>query len=248
MVQIVGILNITPDSFSDGNLYFDTNKAILRTHQLFEEGANLVDIGAESTRPGAQPLTPDQEWERLEPVLCKLINEFPHSLSVDTYHPETAEAALNLGDVIINDVTGLNNPKMISVILKFKAKIVISHSPDINVQLAHRGKLIGDIQQIRSELLDKALMLESKGLKHENIILDPGIGFGKTMKINRELLSFAKLIKEYPVMIGYSKKRFLGDNRMKLKPNIAAGKIAIKSGAAYIRVHDVKSHAEQLLK
>jgi dihydropteroate synthase len=242
MVKLVGVLNVTPDSFSDGNLFLKPEVAKDQARKLFNDGASLVDIGAESTRPGAQPLTSEEEWQRLEPVLKELIKDFTDRLSVDTYHPETVKKALELGDVIINDVTGMNNPAMVEVVTSSNARCIISHLPGSDIQAVHQGQLIDDIDQVVRELLQRAAILESRGLKRELIILDPGIGFGKTPELNRELLSFARLVPDYPVMIGYSKKRFLGEKRMKLEPNLEAGRIAIKAGAAYLRVHDVAGH------
>jgi dihydropteroate synthase len=246
MVQLVGILNITPDSFSDGNQFLEPKKAIEQAMKLFSDGAALVDVGAESTRPGAAKLTPDQEWQRLEPVLEELLEHFPGKLSVDTYHPETAKRALNLGDVIINDVTGMNNSAMVEVVTQHQARCIISQLPATDTQTAHDGELITDQERVKSDLLAKASLLQSKGLKHSRIILDPGIGFGKTPELNRTLLSFAEQLPNYQVMIGYSCKRFLGDHRMELAPNLAAGRIAIAAGAAYLRVHDVAGHRQLL--
>jgi len=247
MVQLVGILNVTPDSFSDGNQFIEPIAAIKQAEKLFKDGASLVDVGAESTRPGAIKLKPDQEWQRLEPVLRELLKRFPKKLSVDTYHPETAEKVLNLGDVIINDVTGMNNPDMIEVVTRFKASCIVSQLPASDTQAAHTGKLIDDQQVIKSDLMQKAKLLEAKGLERNQIILDPGIGFGKTPELNWKLLRFAEQLPEYPVMIGYSRKRFLSEHRMELQTNLAAGRIAITVGAAYLRVHDVAGH-RQLLK
>ncbi|HUD10583.1 MAG TPA: dihydropteroate synthase [Candidatus Saccharimonadales bacterium] len=246
MVQLVGILNVTPDSFSDGNQFLEPEKAIERVIKLFKDGAALVDIGAESTRPGATKLTPDQEWQRLEPVLEKLLKRFSGKLSVDTYHPETAERALKLGEVIINDVTGMNNMAMIEVVSRFRARCIVSQLPAADTQTAHDGALINDQTIIKNDLLAKANLLKSKGLKHSQIILDPGIGFGKTPELNQKLLRFAEQLPDYQVMIGYSRKRFLGDHRMELEPNLAAGRIAIAAGAAYLRVHDVAGHRQLL--
>lgn len=246
MVQLVGILNITPDSFSDGNQFLEPDRAIAQATKLFKDGASLVDIGAESTRPGAIKLTPDQEWQRLEPVLEELVQRFPGKLSVDTYHPETAERALDLGDFIINDVTGMNNPAMVELITRLGARCIISQLPGIDTQAAHDGELIDDQERIRKDLLTKASLLESKGLKRDQIILDPGIGFGKSPELNQKLLKFAKQLPGYRVMIGYSRKRFLGEHRMKLEPNLEAGKVAIAAGAAYLRVHDVAGHRQLL--
>jgi dihydropteroate synthase len=246
MVQLVGILNVTPDSFSDGNQFLEPDKAIKRATELLQEGARLVDIGAESTRPGAMALTTTEEWQRLEPILGRLLKLFPGQLSVDTYHPETAEKALSLGDVVINDVTGMNNPAMVAVVIKHQARCIISHLPGRDIQAAHQGKLLSNIQEVRDDLLKRAELLESQGLERQKIILDPGIGFGKTPELNHELLRFAAQTPDYQVMIGYSRKRFLGEQRMELEPNLEAGKIAINSGAAFLRVHDVAGHQRLL--
>lgn len=242
MVQLVGILNITPDSFSDGNQFLEPDKAAAHAKKLFQDGAALVDLGAESTRPGATALTADEEWQRLEPVLRRLLELFPGKLSVDTHHPETAERALALGDVIINDVTGMNNPGMVAVVTKHHARCIVSQLPGTDIQAAHRGELLTSIDTVRNDLLQKAELLEKQGLTRQQIILDPGIGFGKTPELNRALLSFAEQVPDYQVMIGYSRKRFLGEQRMELQPNLEAGRIAIRAGAAFLRVHDVAGH------
>lgn len=246
MTQIIGILNITPDSFSDGGLYDDFDDAIARAEKMFADGAAFVDIGAESTRPGAQQLTPAEEWHRLSPILSYLLKKYPGKISVDTYHPETAAMALGLGDVIINDVTGMNNPGMIEAITSHKARCIISHLPGADIQKAHKEAPVSAVGQVKNDLLAKAALLESKGVPRKNIWLDPGIGFGKTMELNKQLLGFAKELAGYKVVIGYSRKRFLGDERMELAPNLEAGKLVIASGADYIRVHDVSGH-QQLL-
>ncbi|HKX73544.1 MAG TPA: dihydropteroate synthase [Candidatus Saccharimonadales bacterium] len=247
MVKLVGILNITPDSFSDGGKFVDPAAALAQAEQLFKDGASLVDVGAESTRPGATPLTADEEWARLEPVLGELVRRYPGKISLDTYHPETAERALALGDVIINDVTGMNNPAMVDVVARHRARCIVSHLPSTDVQAAHYQQLIDDIEIVKNDLLAKLALLGDRGLPPENIILDPGIGFGKTSGLNGALLSFARLVPGHDVMVGYSRKRFLGEDRMLLGPNLKAGRTAIASGAAYIRVHDVAGHNQLLL-
>lgn len=242
MVRLVGILNVTPDSFSDGGLYEDPHTALQRASRLFDEGASLVDVGAESTRPGAKPISNREEWQRLMPVLQRLIEQFPEQISVDTYHPETAAKALELGDVIINDVTGFRDPAMVELVLKHKARCIVSHLPAVDPQAAHAGKLVASVEQVKNDLLRKAAELQQGGLPQGHIVLDPGIGFGKTEELNWELLKFAQQVPDYPVMIGYSRKRFLGEDRMDLEPNLAAGQIAMQAGAAYLRVHDVAGH------
>ena len=246
MVQLVGILNITPDSFSDGGLFVDPAKALAHAAQLFADGAALVDVGAESTNPRSQPLTAAQEWARLAPVLPALLRAYPGQISLDTYHPETAEKALALGDVIINDVTGMADPAMITVVARHHARCIVSHMPAATAQAAHTQAPLTTVAQVRDDLLAKEAALVRRGIPRDRIILDPGIGFGKTPELNRQLLSFAAEVPDRPVMIGYSRKRFLGEHRMELAPNIAAGRIAVAAGAAFLRVHDVAGHRSML--
>jgi dihydropteroate synthase len=241
-VQLVGVLNVTPDSFSDGGKFMEPEAALAQAAQLFADGASLIDVGAESTRPHAQTLTPAEEWDRLELVLPELVKRYPGKLSLDTYHPETAGRALDYGELIINDVTGLNNPAMVEMVVRLGARCIVSHLPAREVQTAHEQEPVSDIAVVRDDLLAKLSMLEGRGVPAERIILDPGIGFGKTMELNRQLLEFAKYVPGQAVMIGYSRKRFLGEHRMELEPNLAAGRIAIAAGAAYLRVHDVAGH------
>lgn len=244
MVKLVGILNITPDSFSDGGLFVDPQKALAHAAQMFADGADLIDVGAESTNPRSTPLTAAQEWQRLEPVLPALLQKYPGKVSLDTYHPETAQKALQLvPDVIINDITGMQNPAMVEVVARYKAHCIISQLPATDAQTAHTEKYLQDAQEVLQDLLAKQKLLVSKGVPAGNIILDPGIGFGKTPELNRELLTFAALVPGTKIMIGYSRKRFLGEHRMELAPNLMAGKLATKSGAEYLRVHDVAGHA-----
>jgi dihydropteroate synthase len=246
MVKLVGILNITPDSFSDGDLFLDPERAVLHAEQLFADGANLVDIGAESTRPGAGLVTSAEEWRRLKYVLEWFSTLYPGKLSLDTYHPETVKRALAVRRFIINDITGLHDPAMIDLIVEHQVRCIIGHVPGGNVRAAHKMKPIDNIQAVIDDLLAKAASLEAKGLGRGKIILDPGIGFGKTPELNWRLLKFAEHISDYRVMIGYSRKRFLGDKRMELETNLAAGRVAVAAGAAYLRVHDVAGHRQLL--
>ncbi|MEK7594098.1 MAG: dihydropteroate synthase [Patescibacteria group bacterium] len=246
MVKIVGILNVTPDSFSDGGLYSAPEVAVQRTEELFRDGADLVDIGAESTRPEATPITWQEEWGRLSPILPKLIPVYGERLSLDTYHPETAEAALNIGPIIINDVSGMSEA-MMDIVAKYQARCVIGHIPEgTDTKTAHEGDLIDDVEVVVRDLMVKVDKIQAKGLAKEKIYLDPCIGFGKTQALNEKLLEFAKEVPDFPVMIGYSKKRFLGtdDERKDKKKNQDAGQTATDAGAAYLRVHDVEWYSE----
>ncbi len=242
MTKLVGILNITPDSFSDGGLFIDPQKAIDRAEQLFRDGADIIDVGAESTNPYSNPLHWQEEWSRLETVLQTLIPRYPNKISLDSYHPETIEQAFAIGPIIINDVTGMNNPYMIKTAVKHQARCIISHLRGDSVQGAHTGKLINDMNVVQSDLLEREAILIKKGIAPEHIVLDPGIGFGKTPELNRQLLRFASTMPGKSIMIGYSRKRFLGERRMELEPNLEAGRIAVESGASYLRVHDVRGH------
>lgn len=243
MTRLVGILNVTPDSFSDGGQFFAPDAAIAHAEELFAQGAGMVDIGAESTRPGARPLTDDEEWERLEPVLSALIPRYPGRLSIDSYHPGTIKRALELGDIVVNDITGLQNPAMFELVARHKPRVIISHLPATDAQTAHQQEPIASAKRVRDDLQRVADQLETAGVPRDRIILDPGIGFGKTMELNWELLKFAELMPDYAVMIGHSRKRFLGEHRMEIAPNLEAARIAIDHGAAYLRVHDVAAHA-----
>jgi len=249
-VKLVGILNVTPDSFSDGGKFLDPSKAIEHARQLFADGATLVDVGGESTSPWSSPLSEDKEWERLEPVLKELVKEFPGKILVDTYHPHTAQRALQMGVTYINDVTMFRDPDMVNLALEYrdKARYVMSHLPldASSIADAHKRMPAKTVQDVKGELLFKRQVLIYRGIPAQNIILDPGIGFGKTPDLNPKLITFAKEVPGIEVMIGYSRKRFLGNQRMEIEPNLAAGKSAMASGAAYLRVHDVAAHKQGL--
>jgi dihydropteroate synthase len=243
MTQLVGIVNVTPDSFSDGGQFLAPDSAIAQAEKLFADGASLVDVGAESTRPHATALADEEEWERLEPVLQTLVPKYPGQISVDSYHPATIKKALALGDIIVNDISGLQNDEIFAFIAEKKPKVIISHLPAANAQTVHQQEPITSAEQVRDDLLATTEKLISLGMPKKQIVLDPGIGFGKTMELNWELLKFAELVPDYAVMIGHSRKRFLGEHRMEIEPNLAAARVAIEHGAAYLRVHDVAAHA-----
>ena len=252
-VQLVGILNVTPDSFSDGGLYAGTKAALRHAEELFAAGAAMVDVGAEATNPRSTPLAVEEEWQRLEPVLAALLPRYNDKLSLDTHHPETvARAVETFGPhFVVNDVTGMNSPAMREAVARYRLRCIVSHLParfGTDIQAAHRDAAMDDEQEVLHELLTRRNELVALGLRATDIILDPGIGFGKTMELNRRLLEFARLVPDSNVMIGYSRKRFLGEHRMELAPNLAAANIAVQNGAAYLRVHDVASHYSHFLE
>lgn len=250
-VKLVGILNITPDSFSGDGMHNNIPQAMAQADALYAHGASYVDVGAEATNPKAKPITTNDEWERLAPVFARLVAAHPYKISLDTYHPEIiTQAVAHVGPKFIaNDVTGMNNPEMQAVVATHGLTCIVSHLPErfgTDIQQAHANADMDDAAQVLYELLRRRDELQKRGLASERIILDPGIGFGKTMRLNWELLQFASFARnagvENEVMIGYSHKRFLGENRFDIAPNLNAAQIAIDSGAKYLRVHEVKEH------
>jgi len=236
-VQLFGIVNITPDSFSDGGEFLNPVKAIEQVKKLFKDGADFVDIGGQSTCPNAEEITPEEEWGRVKSVLREIISE---RISLDTKHSETAKKFLELGGRILNDVSGFQDSAMKELAPQF-SMVVINHFPGATIQEVHEQKICS-INRVRDDLFIRKEELIKFGVKPNNIVLDPGIGFGKTMELNRELLRFAELVPEEKVMIGHSRKRFLGEQRFKIESNLEAAKIAINSGASFLRVHDVVGH------
>ena len=237
-VQFFGILNITPDSFSDGGKYLTTEKALTHAEQLFAEGTHYIDVGGESTRPEAHELSWQEEWGRVSEVLKGLLQKYSGKISLDTKNWQTAEQFLKLGGTVLNDVSGFQDPKMIEVAVRHQPLVIMNHFPGENTMQVHQQQ-IDSLEQIQDELLGRKEALINAGICSENIILDPGIGFGKTMELNWKLLEFAKYVPKEKVMIGYSRKRFLGEQRFETALNIDAGKRAIEAGACFLRVHEV---------
>ncbi len=253
-VALVGILNVTPNSFSKDGIV-EANAAVAQATALFADGATLVDVGAEATNPWAAPISPDEEWQRLEPVLGTLLAAHSTAISIDSHHPETiTRAAKAFGaSFIVNDVTGMNNPVMRDTVVRLGLRCIVSHLParfGVDIHGAHQDATLDSAEIVLGELLERRNQLVQAGLTDDTIILDPGIGFGKTMRLNRELLEFAKLVHAAgfanKVMIGYSRKRFLGEHRFEIEPNLAVARIAIAAGADYLRVHDVAAHYKLL--
>ena len=242
--QIVGILNITPDSFSDGGTFFTKEAAKARITALIDEGAGVIDIGAESTRPGATPLTAEQEWQRLEPIIQSL--SFPAvQFSIDTRHAQTAARLMPYAIDWINDVSGFS-PPMIDAVKNSRCKLVVMHSLTVP---ADKNIVIPESQDVMETVLsfaqDKIASLVKAGINADRIIFDPGIGFGKTaaqsMTIIREIARFKPL--GVPILIGHSRKSFLattGQDRD--AATLAMSKFLIEQGVDYIRVHDVAAH------
>jgi dihydropteroate synthase len=247
--ELVGIINITPDSFSDGGLYDNPVDAVIRADELIAQGVAFIDVGAEATNPYVTPVDAEEEWLRLASVATVLLAAFPGKISIDTYHPQTARRAAKIGEVIINDVTTFHNPEMIRVAQETGARCIASHLPfrvHGDIQRAHReiDKLENSVETVKKELLTRRGEMIKAGVDPSKIILDPGIGFGKTTELNWKLLEFAAEVPGIDVMIGFSRKRFLGEeHRREDGPNRDAANRAMRAGARYLRVHEPELYA-----
>ncbi len=239
---VMGILNLTPDSFSDGGKFYNIEDSISQAERLVAEGADILDIGAESTRPGHQEVDAEEEWRRLEPVLKALVG-ISVPISIDTYKAEVAAKALQAGANIINDVWGLQrDPDLAKVVGEYGAPVIVMHNQD-GTDYHH---LMGDIFAFLRKSIELA---ENNGLIGDQIIIDPGIGFGKTVEQNLEVLSRLKEFRTLgkPVLLGTSRKSTIGkvldlpvDER--LEGTIATSVLGVAAGVDIIRVHDVQAN------
>ena len=251
---LMGILNVTPDSFSDGGLFFDKEKAVAHGLRMVEEGADIIDIGGESTRPGSKPLELEEELRRVIPVIESLAKEIDVPISIDTYKSGVAQRAIEAGAEIINDISGLHfDPTLAQVAAKEDVSIVLMHirgTPEIMQKDIHYDSLFSEILQYLKESIQ---MAESAGLDPQQIIIDPGIGFGKTVKDNlliiKNLYEFRILGK--PILLGTSRKSFIGkilnsESGDHLEGTLSSIAIGVLNGAHIIRSHDV-SQAKKVI-
>lgn len=253
--QVMGILNVTPDSFSDGGQFLDPVAAAERAHQMVEDGADVLDIGAESTRPGSHRVPEEEELRRILPVVSALARTISVPLSVDTMKASVAERALALGAVMVNDVSGLcADARMKSVVAASGAAVVIVHmqgTPD-RMQLAPRyTDVVREVCEFLATQMESAIQ---SGISSEQMILDPGIGFGKMVEDNLALLNGLSQLHELkrPIMVGVSRKSFIGhllgrpiDERV--SGSLAAAAVALMHGASMIRVHDVAASRDLVM-
>lgn len=245
--QVMGILNVTPDSFFDGGEFNAVDRAVERAVEMERMGADIIDIGGESTRPGSERVTLEEEKERVIPVIKKVSKEVDSLISIDTYKPEIAEAAVDAGADIINDIFGLRTEGMAEKVAELDVPIIIMHmqgTPKDMQKNPEYEDVINDISQFFLERIDHA---KEAGIKDENIILDPGIGFGKELEHNLEIIrrldEFNSL--GYPILLGASRKSFLkgvlnkeADER--LYGSLAVAADAVENNIAILRVHDVE--------
>jgi dihydropteroate synthase len=252
--RVMGVVNVTPDSFSDGGRYLDPKAAIAHAEALVAEGADVIDLGGESTRPGASPVSPEAEWARIEPVLRGLRGRLSVPISVDTRHPEVAASAVAAGADFVNDVEGLRAEAMRAVVARTGAGAVVMHmrgSPaTMQDDLTYRD-VRDEVFRFLAAQTDRAL---ADGIGAERLLVDPGLGFGKSAEQNFELLRHAGEFRSlgYPVLLGASRKSFLGgglgarEPTERLEAGLAAAVLAADRGVELVRTHDVAATVRAL--
>jgi len=244
---VMGILNVTPDSFSDGGEHFDTDIAIKHALRMEHDGADIIDIGGESTRPGSDAVDTGEEWRRVEPVIASLAGSISIPISIDTRRASVAKAALEAGCHIVNDVSACRDLQMVEVIRESGAPIIIMHMKGDPKSMQENPTYKDVTAEVCAFLTDRADLLQREGIEGDKIIIDPGIGFGKRFRDNLALLGAIDGLRKpgYPVLIGASRKRFLGElldsgAQDRLPGNLAVAAWCHRAGADIIRVHDVK--------
>lgn len=240
---IMGILNVTPDSFSDGGRWNTVDAALSHAFDMVDQGADIIDVGAESTRPGHSPVSGDEELARLEPVLRELIPSVDVPVSVDTMKAVVAERCLSLGADMVNDVNGLRDPGMLDVCASYGTYVTIMHMPGDQGTVHSSDMGEGFAQEILGFLRERTAAALESGIRDDRIILDPGIGFGKTVEQNSWILDHSGYFSDgHPVLSGSSRKRFVRATYEGWdidRASADAARRAVTSGASIVRVHDV---------
>ena len=244
--NILGVLNLTPDSFSDGGKFNTKKKGINHALNLYNQGADLIDVGGESTRPGSKSINEKTEWFRVNKILRLIVKKLP--ISLDTRKSKIMERGIKLGVKIINDVSGLEyDPKTLTVLKKNKIPFVIQHSKGTPENMQKNPNYKNELLDIYDYFEKKIKLIRSKGIKHNNIILDPGIGFGKNLKHNMNLFQGISIFHSlgFPILIGNSRKRFIkdiskkNDSNTRIGGTIASSIFLMMQGIQILRIHDV---------
>ncbi len=242
---IMGILNVTPDSFSDGGLFNNRDAAVAHAKKMVSDGADLIDVGGESSRPGSEPLSEKEELARILPVVIRLVDEVSVPISIDTYKPVVADACLKAGAHLINDITGLTNPKMRTIAAENNAPVVMMHMQGTPKAMQQKPVYQDIIGEIKAFFQRQIIAAQKAGVRQ--IIIDPGIGFGKTVEHNLQILKHLDAFKTLgcPLLVGPSRKSFIGTItglpvNERLEGTIAAVTVAVMNGAQIVRIHDVK--------
>ena len=252
--RVMGVLNVTPDSFSDGGRFLAPAAAVRRGLEMVEEGADIIDIGGESTRPGSDPVPAEEEWGRVSPVIQGLAGKLSAPISIDTRKPDVARKAIRAGASIVNDVTALEDPAMASVVANSRVGVVLMHLRGEPKTMQDRPVYVDVVDEVRGFLTDRMRKAVEGGVATEAIAVDPGIGFGKDLDHNLDLLRHLDILTTLgrPVVVGVSRKSFLkrlgGGNEAseRLAGSLAAAALAVARGAHVIRAHDVLETARAL--
>ena len=252
--NILGVLNLTPDSFSDGGKFNSKKKGINHAIHLVNSGANLIDVGGESTRPGSRPIKENLEWQRINKIL-KLLLKKKIPISLDTRKSKIMSKGINLGVKLINDVSGLDfDSETLNVLKKYKIPFVIQHSQGVPENMQKNPKYKNELLDIYDFFEKKIKLLRSKGIKHNKIILDPGIGFGKNLKHNMSLIRNISIFHSlgFPILVGNSRKRFIkelsgkNDSKFRNGGTIASSIYLMMQGVQILRIHDVNETIQGL--
>jgi len=252
---IAGIINVTPDSFSDGDLYFDKDKAIEKGLELVLEGSDIIDIGGESSKPGAETISVEEEIRRVIPVISALRKRIDLPISIDTTKSEVAEAALAAGADIINDISSLRfDPRMGPLAAQKDVPVILMHMKGTPKTMQLNPSYENVVSEVMAFLKERLKAAETYGIKKEKLIIDPGIGFGKRFDDNLTLLNNLRALEELerPILVGTSRKSFIGKimnvpPRERLEGTIATAILSIMNGAHILRVHDVASVKKAIL-
>ncbi|PID43032.1 MAG: dihydropteroate synthase [Proteobacteria bacterium] len=249
----MGVLNVTPDSFSDGGRFSSLSAACDQALQLFEDGAGIVDIGGESTRPGALPVSSQEELDRVIPVIEAVRRESDGFLSVDTSNPVVMRAAVSAGANMINDVRALTRPGALAEAVDLSVPVCLMHMQGSPGDMQDAPKYASVVEEVMQFLSERKKECVEAGLAESNIILDPGFGFGKTLEHNLDLLANLSQLRQLgsPVLVGVSRKSMFGQLlgrpvEERLAGTVAATVIAVQQGCAVIRVHDVKESVDAI--
>lgn len=251
--HVMGIVNVTPDSFSDGGRYASTEKAVAHALQLVADGAHILDIGGESTRPNATPVGLEEELDRVIPEIERLSREVDVPLSIDTYKPQVMRAAVQAGAAIINDIRGLQEPEAVQTAAEGDAGICIMHMQGTPQTMQQNPQYENVVQEVKAFLQERLEACLAQGIAAERVVLDPGFGFGKRTVHNLALLNGLPdiLALGRPLLVGLSRKSVLGqivgsDVDQRLHASLAASVISVMKGGRIVRVHDVKATVDAL--
>ena len=249
---VMGIVNVTPDSFSDGGQHFQRDTALAHAQQLIADGADILDIGGESTRPGAQPVSVDQELERVIPIIERL-RGVSVPISVDSCKPQVIRAAIAAGVQMVNDINALQDATALHAVAASNVAVCLMHKQGQPQTMQTQPYYQNVVAEVSAFLRDRIVAAEAAGIQRNRIVIDPGFGFGKSLEHNLTLLRELKKLTELgaPVLVGLSRKSMLGtltgqDVTQRLPASVAAALIAVQRGAAIVRVHDVRATVDAL--